>query len=133
MLTHDHPLQVWLGFMLVWPIYSPCDMWMFDVFPSLQRGFHRVLPLSSLCYEGNELVISFAVQETSSSPPIRIAIWERDMRIVVLTGSFFLANLAGLLYGKIFWSTFGDWCSDPSIHSSQGKFSEPISQWLFLP
>jgi hypothetical protein len=77
-------------------------MWIVDAFPSTQRGFQQLLPLSSLCYEGNDFAISFAVPETSSSPLIRIAIWGRDMRIVVLTGSLFLANLAGLLFGKAF-------------------------------
>lgn len=77
-------------------------MWIIDAFPSPQRGFQQLLPLSSLCYEGNDIAISFAVPETGSSPLIRIAIWGRDMRIVVLTGSFFLANLAGLLFGKGF-------------------------------
>jgi hypothetical protein len=77
-------------------------MWLIDAFPSPQHGFQQLLPLSSLCYEGNNFAISFAVPEMNSSPLIRIAIWGRDMRIVVLTGSFFLANLAGLLYGKGF-------------------------------
>jgi hypothetical protein len=77
-------------------------MWIIDAFPSPQRGFQQLLPLFSLCYEGNDFAISLAVSEMSSSPLIRIAIWGRDIRIVVLTGSFFLANLAGLLYGKGF-------------------------------
>jgi hypothetical protein len=73
-----------------------------DGFPSPQRGFQQLLPLSSLCYEGNDFAMFFAVPQTSSSPFIRIAIWGWDMRIVVLTGLFFLANLAGLLYRKGF-------------------------------
>ena len=77
-------------------------MWIIDAFPSPQRGFQQLLPLFSLCCEGNDFAISLAVPETSSSPLIRIAIWGRDMRIVILTGSFYLANLAGLLYGKGF-------------------------------
>jgi len=77
-------------------------MWIINAFPSPQRGFQQLPLLSSLCYEGNDFAISYAVPETSSSPLIRIAIWERDMRIVVLTGSLFLTNLAGLLYGKLF-------------------------------
>jgi hypothetical protein len=31
---------------------------------------------------------------------ISVAIWGRDVRIVFLTGSFWLANLAGSFYGK---------------------------------
>jgi hypothetical protein len=77
-------------------------MWIINAFPSPQRGSQQLLPLFSLCYEGNDFAISFVMPETSSSPLIRIAIWGRDMRIVVLTGSFFLANLAGLLYCKGF-------------------------------
>jgi len=75
---------------------------------SPQRGFQQLLPLSSSCYEGNDFAISFAVPETSSLSLIRIAIWGRVMKIVVLTGSFFLANVAGLLFSlnksQIEWS-----------------------------
>jgi hypothetical protein len=73
-----------------------------DALSSPQRGFQQLLPLSSLCYEGNDIASFFAVPEMSSSPLIRIAIWGRDTRIVVLTGSFFLANMAGLLFSKGF-------------------------------
>lgn len=73
-----------------------------DAFSSPQRGFQQLLPLFSLCYEGNDIASSFAVPEMSYSPLIRIAIWGRDTRIVVLTGSFFLANMAGLLFSKGF-------------------------------
>jgi hypothetical protein len=82
--------------------YPRLVIWIIDAFPSPQRGFQLLPPLSSLCYEGNYFVISFASPGTSPSSLIRIAIWGRDMRIVVLTGSFFLANLAGLFYGKGF-------------------------------
>jgi hypothetical protein len=77
-------------------------MWIIDAFLSPQRGFQQLLPLSSSCYEGNDFAISFAVPETSSLSLIRIAIWGRVMKIVVLTGSFFLANVAGLLFCNYF-------------------------------
>ncbi|SRR6266478_8154299 len=97
-----HPLQAWLGFVLVWLIPRLCTVWVIDVFPSPQRGSQRLLPRFSLCYGGNVLAISLAVPRTRSSPLIRIHLWGRDMRIVVLTGSFFLANLVGLLYCKLY-------------------------------
>jgi len=99
MLTHHHPLQSGPSFVLVWLIYLALQF-VIDAFPSPQCGFQQLLPLSSLRYEGNNFAISFAVPETRSSPFIRIAIWGRDRRVVVLTGTFVLANLAGLLYGK---------------------------------
>jgi len=74
-------------------------MWIIDTFPSLQRRFRQPLPHFSFCYEGNIVAVS-AFVETGSSQLIRIAIWRRDVRIVVLTVSFFLANLAGLFYGE---------------------------------
>ena len=75
-------------------------MWIIDASPSPQRGFQQLLPLSSLCYEGKDFAISSTVPRACSLPLVRIALWGRDMRIVVLTGSFFLSNLAGFLYGK---------------------------------
>jgi hypothetical protein len=101
MLTR-HPLQVWLGLVLVWLIYLALHIWAIDALPSPRLGSQQLLPHSSLCYEGNDFAVSFVVTEMGSSPLIRIAMWGRDMRIVVLTGSFFLANLAGMLYGKAF-------------------------------
>src|SRR5712671_6270558 len=105
-------------------------MWIIDAFTSPQRGFRQLAPLSSLCYEGNDFITSFTVLETSFLPPIRIAIWGRDMRVVVLTGSLFLVNVVGLLYGNGFSvSILATGCSDPSIdRSQQGKFAKPVSQ-----
>lgn len=60
-----------------------------------------------------------------------IAIWGRDMRIVVLTGSFFLANLAGLFYAlnkarpHIEWSPGLQACL-PS-HTDQFRWSNMIN------
>ncbi len=76
-----------------------------DALPSSQRGFRHLLPHSSLCFEGKGVVIPFAILKTMPSSLISIAIWGRDVRIVILTGSFWLANLAGAFYGNCFLSS----------------------------
>ena len=75
---------------------------MIDTVPSSQRGLLHLLRRSSLCSEGKDvqLLSRSPLAETRPSPLISIAIWGRDVRIVVLTGLFWMANLAGSFYGK---------------------------------
>ncbi len=79
-------------------------MWVINAFPSSQRGLRRLLPRSSLCFEGKSVAVSFAIPKTRPSLLISVAIWGRDMRIVILTGFFWLVNLAGAIYGEHFLS-----------------------------
>jgi hypothetical protein len=92
---------------------------MIDTVPSSQRGLRHLLRRFSLCSEGKgvQLLFRSPLPETRPSPLISVAIWGRDVRIVVLTGLFWLANLAGSFYGKDYFR-FRARDSDSSIRSS---------------
>ena len=47
-------------------------------------------------------VLLFVIPKTRRSLLISVAIWGRDIRIVMLTGLFWLINLGGAIYGKFF-------------------------------
>jgi hypothetical protein len=98
----------------------PClALWIINALPSLQRGFRYLLLRYSLCFEGKGVVVPFAIFETRPSPLISIAIWGRDIRVVILTGSMWLINVGGASYGKgfIIIILFRSRGSDSSIHS----------------
>src|ERR1700755_3155982 len=78
-------------------------MWLIDALPSSQHGSRHVLPHSFWCFEGRVATALFVIPKRKRSLLISVAIWGRDTKIVILTGSFWLVNLGGAIYGKFFY------------------------------